>query len=143
MKRTNIIPVLFCFLSLLSACGGTHGKIEWFPFKMTQDSIETIINKSAGNDSIYFIPNDRTIYKDVFIKRSNHFKVFTYRFYGDSAIYWNDDKNQSCIALIYVKDGNTFKNEADLNHSEKGIAIKEFTDHFIFLIKQQITKPQN
>ncbi len=141
MKKINVILILLGFTFLLSACGGTHGKIEWFPFKVPQDSIQRIISKIVGNDSIYFVPNDRTDYKDIYIKNSDNFKVFTYRFYGDSTIHWNNDPNQSCIALIYVKDGVTFKNEDDLNSSKKEIAIKTFNDHFISLIKQEIRNP--
>jgi hypothetical protein len=142
MNKTILYSFLFSCCIFLSACAGTHGKIEWFPFTVPQDSVEKIIAKIAGNDSIYFVPNDRNSYKDVYLKNSNFFKVFTYSFYGDSTIYWNDDKNQSCIALIYVKDSALFKNNDDLRFSEKKIAIRAFNEHFISLIRQRLRTAQ-
>ena len=84
----------FTTLLFLIGCGGTHGKIETFPFDAPKDSIEKIINEIVGNDSIYFLPNDATSYKDIYIRNGSYFQTFTYHFYGDSTTFWNDDKNK-------------------------------------------------
>lgn len=120
------------------ACGGTHGKIASFEFNTPKDSVEKIINKIVGNDSLYFIPNDYTNYKDIYIANSNFLKNFTYHFYGDST-YWKNNKT-SVISLVYVKKGDSFFKESELSIHDCRVATKNFNEHFIAHIRAEIDK---
>jgi len=137
-KKLFLILVVSLFLI---SCGGTHGKIETFPFDAPKDSIEKIINEITGNDSIYFLPNDATTYKDIYLRKGSYFQTFTYHFYGDSTTFWNDDKNKCAISLVYIKTMGKFRSENYLNSEEKEEAIIDFNRHFITLINSKLKRP--
>lgn len=139
MKKRFLIAIATSVI--LIACGGTHGKIETFPFDAPKDSIEKIISEISGNDSIYFLPNDATTYKDIYLQKGNYFQTFTYHFYGDSITFWNNNKNKCAISLVYVKKTGKFRSENYLSNEEKEEAIMDFKTHFISTIKSKLKQP--
>jgi len=136
--NNTIKIILFASITVLYACGGTHGKIESFEFNAPKDSVEKIINGIVGNESLRFIPNDYTNYMDVYIANSKHFKIFTYRFYGDTN-NWKNSKT-SAIMLVYVKKGEKFYKESELSNADCRIAIRDFNEHFIAPIRVELAK---
>ena len=138
MTKSFIIKIISSVF--LISCGGTHGKIETFPFYAPKDTIEKIINEISGNDSIYFIKNDATTYKDIYLSKGNDFQVFTYHFYGDSGTFWNDNKSECAISLVYVKKMNQFRSENNLSNEEKEKAVMDFNKNFITIIKSKVKK---
>lgn len=139
MTKKKLIAI--ATLVIQTSCGGTHGKIETFPFDAPKDSIEKIISQISGNDSIYFLPNDALTYKDIYLQKGFFFKTFTYHFYGDSITFWSNNKNKCAISLVYIKNTEKFRSAKYLSNEEKKEAIIDFKKHFIDRINSKLKQP--
>jgi hypothetical protein len=104
--KTFFKSILFCFLTALFAwsCGGTHGGIINYCYKVNHKALDSAIkkvlleNNQLGRDTSDNGGYNSGDYFQVHVTKPDGSYSYSFRYYGDSTM-WSQDSLNSCMFI--------------------------------------------
>ena len=132
---------------LLSSCGGSTGHIAFYHFNASKYNVDEELVQIINKDSAFIVPQKWSNCKngDYLERRYVYFKsppeeIYRIGFKYDSTT-WKQSQT-STLGLISQFDGDTWRNENELNNQQIERITKRFETEFLSKVKYSYYKSE-